>query len=188
MILAIDPGHGGRNTGTSTPDGTLVEKDLTLRVGTLLHHAFQRLARIPGHWPITSYLARMSDLDLSLPERGARSIGVCANLVYTIHANHLAGTAPADGVRCFHWPGNERAAYIARAIADAFPPGLRQKTNAVAVAEPGGQQNVLKYHACDAVLIELGFLDDAEDAAMLQDPNILDGIVAAMLVGATAAL
>ncbi len=175
--VCVDAGHGGKNIGTETPDGSILEKDVNLAIAKAFHRNLSRLM-----WFTDCKSTRESDRHVLMRQRGVVSKRHGSKLVYTIHCNNLPDRV-ADGVRCFYWPGNETGKAIARAVADAFPSPLRQKTAAVAAAAPGAQQNVLKVHKATAVLVEVGFLDDPEDAASLQDPKIIDGIVAALLVG-----
>lgn len=175
--LVIDPGHGGSNTGTSDPSGRLIEKDLTLEISKRLFQAIHGI-----RWDVGAFMTRAIDKEVSLFARGWVSKNFAADFVYTIHANNLPGVE-ADGVRCFYWPGNPVGQAIAGAVANAFPQPLRQKTHAIQAANPGAQQNVLKYYKATAVLVEVGFLDDSEDLEALLDPIVLDGITAALLCG-----
>lgn len=79
--VAIDPGHGGRDGGTSLQFGML-EKDLTLdlarRLGVLLAEA-----------GIESTLTRTEDVEVSLADRAAQANAARADLFVSIHVNWL---------------------------------------------------------------------------------------------------
>jgi N-acetylmuramoyl-L-alanine amidase len=85
--VALDPGHGGNDHGTTGPDGT-TEKDLVLdvalRLGTLIE---QRLGA-------QVFYTRKADVFVPLEERTALANNSRADLFLSIHAN----SSPARGI------------------------------------------------------------------------------------------
>lgn len=79
VVVVLDPGHGGTNTGAQYRG--LNEKDLTLVVALEM---YQELTRYEG---ITVYMTRTTDTDLSLNERAAFAKAVGADFLYSIHFN-----------------------------------------------------------------------------------------------------
>jgi N-acetylmuramoyl-L-alanine amidase len=79
--IAIDPGHGGYDTGTMGPHG-LLEKDLCLDVALRLGQLLEQ--NIPGTQVIYT---RKDDRHIPLEERTAIANGANADLFISIHAN-----------------------------------------------------------------------------------------------------
>ncbi|RLE22731.1 MAG: hypothetical protein DRJ65_13315 [Acidobacteria bacterium] len=79
--VAIDPGHGGRDGGTSLQFGML-EKDLTLDLA-------RRLSTVLSEVGIESTLTRNDDIEVSLADRAERANAARADLFVSIHVNWL---------------------------------------------------------------------------------------------------
>jgi N-acetylmuramoyl-L-alanine amidase len=80
LIIAIDPGHGGKDPGARGKGG-LREKDAVLEIG-------RRLARIVDEEPgMQSFMTRKDDQFLHLRERIKRARNAGADLFISIHAD-----------------------------------------------------------------------------------------------------
>lgn len=180
VVVAIDPGHGGSNIGTSSPDGSIVEKHLTLRLAYMLYFALK-----DSGWGVAPKLLRADDETLSLGQRADLAGELGAQLACSIHIN----SAPfaADGVRAFYLRGQKTPRTMAKAFSKAAPKELKDG-RAVQVAVQRNQQNVLMFYECPAVLFECGFASDPEDVGYLLNPYYLAGLVAAMAMGIKAGL
>ncbi|WP_234023908.1 N-acetylmuramoyl-L-alanine amidase family protein [Sorangium cellulosum] len=91
--VAIDPGHGGNDTGAVGPTG-LKEKDVTLDVA---HRVAPLLAR---ELKIETLLTRDSDVYVPLELRTARANAFHADLFVSIHCN-ASDNGRARGVQTF---------------------------------------------------------------------------------------
>lgn len=80
LVIAIDPGHGGRDPGAVGRHGGL-EKDIVLAVAKRLHAL---LEDTPGFRPV---LTRDADVFLPLAERIERARAARADLFVSIHAD-----------------------------------------------------------------------------------------------------
>lgn len=78
--IAIDPGHGGDDTGTRGPDGTL-EKDVTLAVARRLRNL------IESQLGLRVVLTRTTDSTVALDERAAIANNNRADLFISLHTN-----------------------------------------------------------------------------------------------------
>ena len=92
--IAIDPGHGGDDTGTRGPNGTL-EKDITLAVARRLRN------RIESQLGIRVVLTRNADTTVALDERAAIANNNRADLFISLHAN-ASVRASATGAEVFY--------------------------------------------------------------------------------------
>ena len=93
--IAIDPGHGGYDTGAMGPHG-LVEKNLCLDVALRLGELIER--NIPGAEVIYT---RKNDKHVSLEERTAIANSADADLFISIHANS-SDSREARGVETYY--------------------------------------------------------------------------------------
>jgi N-acetylmuramoyl-L-alanine amidase len=91
--IAVDPGHGGVDGGTSLAHG-LLEKDLTLDIGL-------RLASVLGADAFEPILTRHDDTSVSLRERAAIANRERADLFVSIHVNWLPDRT-ARGVETYY--------------------------------------------------------------------------------------
>src|SRR5699024_11914511 len=80
VVVVVDPGHGGRDSGTSADNG-LDEKEVTLAVARLLHEKLQETDNIK------SILTRGDDSAVTLRDRVRIAQDHRANLFLSIHAN-----------------------------------------------------------------------------------------------------
>jgi len=83
--VVLDPGHGGRNGGTTTSSG-LVEKDLTLDIA-------RRLGELLRDEGFEVLLTRDDDVEMSLEERADFANREAADLFVSIHLNWIEGGA-----------------------------------------------------------------------------------------------
>jgi N-acetylmuramoyl-L-alanine amidase/type II secretory pathway predicted ATPase ExeA len=93
--IAIDPGHGGYDTGTIGPHG-LLEKDLCLNVGLRLGELIRE--NLPGTEVVYT---RKDDRHVSLEERTAIANDANADLFLSIHANS-SDSHETRGVETFY--------------------------------------------------------------------------------------
>lgn len=92
--IAIDPGHGGEDTGTRGPKGTL-EKEITLSVARRLRNAIER------QLGLRVVLTRTGDTTVALDERAAVANNSRADLFISLHAN-ASVRETATGAEVFH--------------------------------------------------------------------------------------
>lgn len=83
FLVAVDAGHGGIDTGATSPDGKTIEKDITLQFARTL---MDELNRRPG---FSAFLVRDKDEFVSLSRRVAIARERKANLFVSLHADKL---------------------------------------------------------------------------------------------------
>lgn len=175
-VLAIDPGHGGSNTGAVGQH--IVEKDYVL--------AFSRdlaAAAMYVYPSITVVMLRTEDCDLSLGSRNRRATNADASLVLSVHLN-ASDTHTQRGGLFLHWPGNRVTRDVAGVSADAVPVELHARGPVAADREwyPQAHALIAAYQA-DCVLMELGYVDNVADAIHLETQEVRDALIVATLAG-----
>ncbi|MBW7957619.1 MAG: N-acetylmuramoyl-L-alanine amidase [Deltaproteobacteria bacterium] len=93
MVVVIDPGHGGEDTGAKGPSG-LEEKDVTLRLALGLAETLKKRD------DLRVLLTRTADVFIPLEERTAFANRNGADLFISIHAN-AASNKDAIGIETF---------------------------------------------------------------------------------------
>jgi N-acetylmuramoyl-L-alanine amidase len=96
FLIVLDPGHGGKDPGAVSADGSVKEKDIALEVAKRVK---QRLASCNS--TVRVELTRSDDRFLALEERTALANAANADLFISIHCN--ADTdASSKGVETFY--------------------------------------------------------------------------------------
>lgn len=162
MKICIDPGHGGYDPGAVGPNG-LREKDVTLAVAVMLADLLRQagcevvLTRDGDTTPWTSLRDLQARCDL------ANQAG--AGLFISIHAN-AAGNPAAAGTETYCYRRGGQGERAAAAI-------QRQLVAALGLPDRGvktASYYVLKQTAMAAVLVELAFISNPAEEALLSTP------------------
>jgi N-acetylmuramoyl-L-alanine amidase len=95
FVVALDPGHGGSNSGCAAFDGHAREKDVTLAMAQELQATLLR--RLPH---ATVVLTRSGDETVALTERVERANAARADLLISLHAN-ASSTGPQTGFETY---------------------------------------------------------------------------------------
>ena len=206
--IAIDPGHGGAESGTRGPEGTL-EKDVTLSVARRLQAAIQR------RLGLRVVLTRSGDTTVTLDERAAIANNNRADLFISLHANasvretaagaevfylspteyaYDPGDVPAGGERIPVVGGGTRMLDIVRWERAQLRFVDRSARWAQTVAEelrarlpmsPRDVQQaplrVLVGANMPAALVEMGFISNPDQEAQLISPAFQNAVVDALL-------
>ena len=110
MIVALDPGHGGEDSGAIGPGGTR-EKDVVLQIA---HRLRDRINQQPN---MRAYLTRDSDFFVPLGTRVDKARRVQADLFVSIHADAFF-TARPQGASVFALSEKGASSSAARWMAD----------------------------------------------------------------------
>lgn len=168
--IVIDAGHGGRDPGTTAVDGQY-EKRLNLIIARKITARLKR----KGH-QVT--MTRQGDQFIKLEARANIANRLNADLFVSIHADWAANPS-ARGFTLYIAPtASKKTQKAARAIARAMATtgldnrGIRRNDYRVLVKTTG-----------PAVLIELGYLSNAREAAKLHTPAFQDRLAAAIATG-----
>ena len=174
-VIVLDAGHGGKDSGTFV--GEIKEKDINLNIVLKLEKELQRLGA-------TVILTRDGDYDLSSPNVSRRKksdfdnrINLInnsnADLYLSIHINYLA-EKKYYGAQVFYTKDNE---LLANVIQESFQSNLKSP-----MKEKKLSNSIYMYKQLDVpgVLIECGFLSNANERALLVQDEYQDRIVNAI--------
>lgn len=156
-VVVIDPGHGGKDPGATSVRGQ-EEKAIVLEVAQLITDGL--LGR-----GVDARMTRQDDRFIELEERSALANRLRADLFVSIHADAARNRA-AYGFTVYvaRQPGP-----ASQAAADAIARRL-QGAGAPSRGRREANYRVLVGTTCPAVLVELGYLSNAEEAARLAVP------------------
>ncbi|MGN1385913.1 MAG: N-acetylmuramoyl-L-alanine amidase [Bacillus sp. (in: firmicutes)] len=157
LTLVIDPGHGGKDPGAIGLGAN--EKDVVLQTSLYLQ---QYLANTP----INVEMTRSTDVFIELADRVAYATEMNGSAFVSIHANAFNGSA--SGSETYYYsaavnPHSEDSELLATYIQKRVVAAMGTKDRGV--KEAG--YYVIKYNTMPAALVELGFIDNADDNAKL---------------------
>jgi N-acetylmuramoyl-L-alanine amidase len=187
VLVGIDPGHGGDKHGAC--HGGIVEKDYNLNLSRGLKNHMLRVFGEGGEFrPV---LLRNRDVNMGLRERGEWSREMGCALVVSIHVNayHNAFMRTALG---FHWPDDILGKEVCEAILRAWPRDLMGRARSWEATDnptPDDDwlerpRDVLEPHqGRTAILIEVGYCSNSQDAQALYNPWVRDGMLPAFMCG-----
>jgi N-acetylmuramoyl-L-alanine amidase len=169
MIVSIDPGHGGLDPGAVSPSG-IQEKKVALTVAKRLAEYLKRAGvKVMLTRDTDTELAPGNDSAAELYARAKVANNAKADFFLSIHCNAFS-SPDVEGFEVFCHPGSIVGAVLANRIAHAY--GIASGLNCRRVDTANFQ--VLRDTAMPAALIELGFLTNKTDCALLKEPAFLD--------------
>lgn len=170
--IAIDPGHGGTDSGAvSSVDGTY-EKDLTLEVGLKV----QKLLEDHGYQVI---MTRTGDYYVGLYERADMANDANADFFLSIHFNSAASPT-GNGLETFtHHDKDDGDKELAKCIQEELLKVTGMRDRGVKTANFA----VVRETDMEAALVELGFLSSEKDMAIIKSPGFTDRVAQAIYRG-----
>jgi N-acetylmuramoyl-L-alanine amidase len=189
--VVVDPGHGGTDEGA---DGHgLKEKNITL---DLAHRIIPKLNALG----FTAILTREADQFVSLPDRVAIANAVPGAIFISLHCNfsdnvnargievyRCDSKSDAFNIRVSLTTGNAEAigdveSRLAQALGDSVMQRLHCETRGLKIANFYVVRNI----GFPAVLVECGFLSNADDAKQLADETYREKLAQALTAGVAA--
>lgn len=187
-VILIDVGHGGIDGGTSYKQ--FLEKDINLAIGKRLYlvlksHGYQAILNRTGDYALSddnrwhnSRSRHMRDL----AQRKELSKQVPSEIVVSLHVN-WGRNKIKRGPLVLH-QNEGRSAMLADFIQHSL--GDMYEIRGNRLPELGKPFYLLKHAACPAVIVETGFISNAEDRTILTSPigqqkiadSIYEGIAA----------
>ncbi len=195
-VIALDPGHGGRDTGKVNAGQKVLEKEATLDTA-------RRLKLLLEAQGFTVVLTRSDDRFVELAERPEIATREHADLFISLHFNAVEAEANrVTGVEVYTMTPQFQLS-ADRRLDDQVPvfnPGNemdpwntilgyhlhRELLSSLKVPDRGlkrGRYAVLRLARCPAVLIEAGFLSHDGEARRIATPYYRQEIAAAIAAG-----
>ncbi|KUO51122.1 MAG: hypothetical protein APF76_16650 [Desulfitibacter sp. BRH_c19] len=175
--VVIDPGHGGKDSGTHDGHGVL-EKDITLDIGLRMRDFLHKQG-------IPVIMTRETDEDLSdIDGRGRHlrdlqgrvKIIDQGTIAISIHINYISDPQE-NGAVVFYAKGSEQGEVVANKVLQALS-SVQHLNHDFPV--PRSNLYILSKSQIPIVLVEVGFISNAEDKQKLQDPTYLQTIAEAL--------
>ena len=180
-VIIIDPGHGGLDSGAISKNG-IKEKDAVLEIAKEILSLNKKLFNDTYN----IYLTRYSDTLISLGHRTKLARILKPELFISIHCNH-AGNIQASGVEVYIYnkryseaefskKSNKMAMHLIEALRDKL--GYRNR----GVKKANFQVLRETVNTCPAVLAELGFLSNLDEANHLTKESNIKALALAILM------
>lgn len=170
IIVAIDPGHGGRDPG-AVGIGGLQEKNVVFPVS-------MRVAQLLQEAGVDVVMTRTSDTTLDLEPRVNIANNANATIFLSIHANAISLSRPdVNGVETYYYSENGRR------LADIIHANVLPASGLGNRGVKQARFYVLRNTAMPAALLELGFVTGAEDVVKLRDPAWQENMAQAITRG-----
>lgn len=176
--IVIDAGHGLPDAGATGVAGTK-EEEINLQISEKLKRCFEDegfsvIMTRGGH----DAIADSKKGDMAARRRIISQSG--QDVTVSIHQNIYDGDSSVRGAQVFFAPGSEEGAKLASAIQRELNAAIqpdRPKT------EQAGDYYIVKSGESPAVIVECGFISNAEDEALLKKSQYQISIVRAIKTG-----
>lgn len=181
-VVAIDPGHGGRDCGAIAVNGAY-ESALNLRVSALLKQKLEAQG-------IRVVIFRTNDIYYSKGDRQRMAREAGADVFISLHHNS-SPTPSLSGTEVYYYRAYSKplAASIHANLASAWQEIYKNNAamRAHVVPEDGGVRyypfRVTRIEECPSVLIECGYLSNATECDACYDPVNQDKLASAICRG-----
>ena len=171
-IIVLDPGHGGHDPGAVGARG-LKEKDVNLDIARRVYRLLQEntAARV--------YLTRDTDRFVSLAERSSLANRLRADSFISIHIN-AAENGRERGIETYaHHSAGREAWALAWYLQEQLVRELGLKDRGL----KAGNFHVIRETRMDSLLLEIGFISDAAEEALLARSSTRERAAQAIYAG-----
>ncbi|BAU29906.1 N-acetylmuramoyl-L-alanine amidase [Aneurinibacillus soli] len=166
--IVLDAGHGGKDSG-AVGNG-LQEKDLTLGMAQKL----AELLRNDSKFELV--MTREGDTYPTLQDRANLANKEQADLFMSIHIN--SGPATATGTETYYYAGGSGKDY-----ANIVHKHLLKATGSLDRKVHTANFYVIKYTKMPSILVEIGFITNASEAAKMKDEDFQQGVADSLYAG-----
>ncbi len=182
LTIVVDPGHGGDvswNGGATGVTG-LQEKDVNLALGLSLRDALEKLGARVVMTRTTDAPAAFTGAPDEDPLEATTKITAAsgADLFVSLHGNWWEDPSP-EGIETYYYPGSQKGRAAATALANA----LAKATGLPTRGPLANDYHVLHHHEVPATLLEIGYLSNPDDEALLRTNAFRARVVAAVVAG-----
>ena len=176
-IVIIDPGHGGKDAGATTRNG-IKEKDIALGIASKIVLLNNTLFENP----LVLFLTRYTDTLISLGDRTELTKRLKADIFISIHCNQAINRT-ASGTEVFIHPKSEVQAEESAYLGFTIQKGLADILGINNRGVKYGNFQVLRDNdeSSTAVLLELGFLSQTDEAIYLSQEDSQNAVAMVIL-------
>lgn len=182
LTIVVDPGHGGDASwnGGATGVTGLQEKDVNLALGLSLRDALMKLGARVVMTRTTDAPAAFTGAPDEDPLEATTKIAAAsgADLFVSLHGNWWEDPSP-EGIETYYYPGSQKG----RAAATALAKALAKATGLPTRGPLANNYHVLHHHEVPATLLEIGYLSNPDDEALLRTNAFRAKVVAAVVTG-----
>ena len=174
--VVIDPGHGGSDPGSIGYKTKVHESDLNLKLSLMLKEKLESaginivMTRTTEKAMIEGSGKKWKREDMEMRKELIKQTR--PNMVISLHQNSYTNHH-YRGAQVFYDKTSEISKQIAEFIQEQFKADLDKSIKATSP----GDYFMLKCSAAPSVIVECGFLSNAEDEKLLQDENYQNKIV-----------
>jgi N-acetylmuramoyl-L-alanine amidase len=172
-VVAVAPGHGGDDPGAIYPPGSsqpsIEEKNLTLPIALKLRDLLQSQE-------VHVVMTRTADMSTSGEQRAAIAEQAQADVFVAVHINSWFPDQTVGGVEAQYFSDPA----LADDVADGLGLSLQESRQTVRTTKDREQDNIL---SMPGVIVEAGYLSNADDRQMLQTAAYQDAIAAGIYRG-----
>lgn len=167
--IVIDVGHGGKDSGAIGING-IQEKDVVLDISNAILKLNNNLEK-----PLDIYLTRYTDTLISLSNRTKLTKELKADLFVSLHCNH-SDNPDARGIEVYasqkETNYSKESIYIGYQIEKTLCKAIGYESRGVKFANFQVLRETKDY--CPAILMELGFLSNIDEAQyLMRKENVL---------------
>ncbi|WAC01593.1 N-acetylmuramoyl-L-alanine amidase [Lacinutrix neustonica] len=167
--IVIDIGHGGKDAGAIGING-IQEKDFVLSIANEILRLNNELEK-----PLDIYLTRYNDTLISLSQRTKLAKALKANLFVSLHCNH-SENPNARGIEVYvsrkQKEFSKASVFAGYKIERVLCETIGYESRGVKFANFQVLRETTEY--CPAILIELGFLSNVDEAQyLMKKENVL---------------
>lgn len=169
MLIAIDPGHGGKDPGAAA--NGILEKDLTLEL------AFKTGTYLRTNYDCDVMYTRNKDVFLELSERATIANRAKADLFCSFHINSF--NSSSQGFETYRYPGTTGQTIALQKAVHEEVMDVLQSYNIIDRGMKQKNLAVVRETRMPAVLTETLFISNPDEAKLLQSESFLNQIAEA---------
>ncbi|BAY45556.1 cell wall hydrolase/autolysin [Scytonema sp. HK-05] len=169
VVIMIDPGHGGKDSGAPGLGG-LLEKDVVLPISI-------KIANILQQKGVQVMLTRNADYFVELQGRVDMADQANANLFVSIHANSVGARPDVNGLETYYYDSGLDLARVVHSTILQSIPTLRDR------GVRRARFYVLRKSSMPSILVETGYMTGQEDNPRLGSPEYQNRMAEAIANG-----
>ncbi|WP_411682484.1 cell wall-binding repeat-containing protein [Clostridium thailandense] len=177
VIIAVDAGHGGYDSGAVGPNGTY-EKNVTLQIALKLGKILEENNMNVVYTRTSDNVSWPSEVGKDLQTRCDISDNAGADYFVAIHANSAENPA-ARGIETYYCNGSEKGAKLAGTIQQE----LISLTGLLDRGIKTANYYVLKNTVAPSVLVEVGFISNPTEENLLSTDSFQNKLAQAIANG-----